>query len=115
MEPQKFFTTLQCIEDKASVMDDHTVPEKVKHRMQEASQYCAGVASCTVPTDAKLDLTNNEAVFAVCIRLGLPLPGLTPATRCLRNCALMGPRAELEEGTGRGKNIEAAPGNRGCM
>jgi hypothetical protein len=66
---------------------------------------CAGVASCTVPADAKLDLTNNEAVFAVCIRLGLPLPqaGLTSATRCLRNCALtgrlMGPRAELDEAT----------------
>jgi len=62
LEPQKFFTTLQCIEDKARVMDDPTVPEKVKHRLQVASQYCAGVASCTVPTDAKLDLTNNEAV-----------------------------------------------------
>jgi hypothetical protein len=98
-QPQMFFTTLQCIEDKASVMDDPTVPEKVKHRMQIASQYCAGVASCTVPTDAKLDLTNNEAVFAVCIRLGLPLPGLTSTTRCLRNCALMGPRAELDEAT----------------
>ncbi len=77
--------------------------ERVKHwhwhRMQVASQYCAGVASCTVPTDAKLDLTNNEAVSAVCIRLGLPLPGLTSATRCLRNCALMGPRAELDEAT----------------
>ncbi len=37
--------------------------------------------------------------FAVCIRLGLPLlvPGLTSATRCLWNCALMGPRAELDE------------------
>ena len=98
-KPQQFFTTLQCIEDKASVMDDPTVPEGVKHRMQVASQYCAGVASCTVPTDAKLDLTNNEAVFAVCIRLGLPLPGLTSATRCLRNCALMGPRAELDDAT----------------
>jgi hypothetical protein len=73
------------------------VPERVKHRMQVASQYCAGVASCTVPADAKLDLTNNGAVFAVCIRLGLPLPGLTSAPRCLRNCALMGPRAELDE------------------
>ena len=50
LEPQKFFTTLQCIEDKARVMDDPTVPEKVKHRLQVASQYCAGVASCTVPT-----------------------------------------------------------------
>jgi hypothetical protein len=49
LEPQKFFTTLQCIEDKACVMDDPTVPERVKHRMQVASQYCAGVASCTVP------------------------------------------------------------------
>ena len=57
------------------------------------------MASCTVPTDAKLDLTNNEAVFAVCIRLGLSLPGLTSAARCLRNCALMGPRAELDEAT----------------
>ena len=99
LEPQTFFTTLQCIEDKAREMDDPTVPERVKHRMQVASQYCAGVASCTVPTDAKLDLTNNEAVSAVCIRLGLPLPGLTSATRCLRNCALMGPRAELDEAT----------------
>jgi hypothetical protein len=106
-KPQQLlkFTTLHtCIEDKASVMDDQTpVPEGVKHRMQVASQYCAGVASCTVPTDAKLDLTNNEAVtvFAVCtgIRLGLPLPGPTSATRCLRNCALMGPRAELDEAT----------------
>jgi hypothetical protein len=98
LEPQKFFTTLQCIEDKACVMDDPTVPERVKHRLQVASQYCAGVASCTraVPADAnlKLDLTNNEAVFAVCIRLGLPLPGLISTSRCLRNCALMGPRAE---------------------
>jgi hypothetical protein len=98
LEAQKFFTTLQhqhstCIEDKACVMDDPTVPERVKHRLQVASQYCAGVVSCTVPADAKLDLTNNEAVFAVtvCIRLGLPLPGLTSAARCLRNCALMGP------------------------
>ncbi len=103
LEPQKFFTTLQCTEDKACVMDDPTVPERVKHRMQVASQYCAGVASCTVPSDAKLDLTNDEAVFAVCqctgIRLGLPLPGLTSAPRCLRNCALMGPRAELDEAT----------------
>ena len=97
--PQQFLTTLQCIEDKARVMDDPTVPEEVKHRMQVASQYGAGVVSCTVPTDAKLDLTNNEAVFAVCIRLGLPLPGLTSATRCLRNCALMGPRAELDDDT----------------
>ena len=93
LEPQKFFTTLQCIEDKARVMDDPTVPEKVKHRLQVASQYRAGVASCTVPTDAKLDLTNNEAVFAVCIRLGLPLPRLTSATRCLRNCALIGAKS----------------------
>ncbi len=103
LEPQKFFTTLQCTEDRACVMDDPTVPEWVtgKHRMQVASQYCAGVASCTVPADAKLDLTNNEAVFAVCqcIRLGLPLPGPTSAPRCLRNCALMGPRAELDEAT----------------
>jgi hypothetical protein len=67
--------------------------------MQVASQYCAGVASCTVRTDAKLDLTNNEAVFAVCIRLGLPLPGLTSATRCLRNCALMDQEAELDVAT----------------
>jgi hypothetical protein len=100
----QFFTTLQCIEDKACVMDDPTVPEGAKHRMQVllvvASQYCAGAGSCTVPTDAKLDLTNNEAVFAVCIRLGLPLPGRTSATRCLWNCAaLMGPRAELDEAT----------------
>jgi hypothetical protein len=68
LEPQKFFTTLQCTEDRACVMDDPTVPERVKHRLQVASesQYCrgAGVASCTVPADAKLDLTNNEAVFA---------------------------------------------------
>ena len=49
LEPQKLFTTLQCIEDRACVMDDPTVPERVKHRMQVASQYCAGVASCTVP------------------------------------------------------------------
>ncbi len=69
LRPQQFFTTLRCIADKASVMDDQTVPKEVKHRMQVASQYCADVASCTVPTDAKLDLSNNEAVFAVCIRL----------------------------------------------
>jgi hypothetical protein len=105
LKPQQFFTTLQCIEDKARVMDDQTVPEGVKHRMRVASRYCAGVASCTVPTDAKLDLTNNEAVFAVCIRLGLPLPGQTSATRCPRNCALMGPRAELDEATVSGSII----------
>jgi hypothetical protein len=35
---QQFFTTLQCIADKASLMDDQTVSKQVKRRMQVASQ-----------------------------------------------------------------------------
>ena len=45
------------------------------------------------------ELDQQRGSVRVCIRLGLPLPGLTPATRCLRNCALMGPGAELDEAT----------------
>ena len=96
---QQFFTTLQCIENKASLMDDAAVCDKVKHRFQIASQYGSGVASMTVATFFKLDLSDVAALQAVCNRLGLALPGLTPQTRCLRNCALMGPNTTLDEST----------------
>ena len=48
LQPQKFFTTLQCIEDKASVMDDQTVPEGAKHRMhwQVASHWQCSLRRC---------------------------------------------------------------------
>jgi len=53
----------------------------------------------TVATFFKLDLSDVAALQAVCNRLGLALPGLTLQTRCLRNCALMGPNATLDEST----------------
>ncbi len=59
----------ECIADKASMVDDQTVPHKtIKHRRQVASEYCAGVASNTVPTSTRLELTNNDAAaYAVCL------------------------------------------------
>ena len=57
------------------------------------------IASMTVPSFYQLDVSNIEALQSVCGRLGLILPGLNLQTRCLRNCALMGPNAALEENT----------------
>jgi hypothetical protein len=53
-----------------------------------------------LPTFFRLDLSNVAALQVVCGRLGLALPGPTPQTRCLQNCALigvMGPNATLDE------------------
>ncbi len=76
-------------------MNDSAVCEKVKHRCQMA-EYGSGIASMTVPSIYRLDMSNIEALQLVCDRFGLALPGLTLQTRCLPNCVPMGPNAALE-------------------
>jgi hypothetical protein len=93
-------------------MNDSAVCEKVKHRCQMA-EYGSGIASMTVPSIFRLDMSNIEALQLVCGNLGLALPGLTLQTRCLPNCVLMGPNAALDEKTVR-KSIMTSTHFLGC-
>ena len=79
-------------------MNDSAVFEKVQHRCQMA-EYGSGIASVTVPSIYRLDISNIEALQLVCGSFGLALPGLTRQTSCLPNCVPMGPNAALEEET----------------
>jgi hypothetical protein len=90
-----------CDHSKAILHDAtvHRIADKAHDGRPDGAQGCAGVVSNTVPISTKLDWTNKTAAHAVCIRL--PLLGLTLETRCLRNCARMGPSAMLEEDTER--------------
>jgi hypothetical protein len=103
---------IQCIEDKANLMNDSAVCEKVNHLCQMAENGL-GMASMTVPSIFRLDMSNIEALQLVCGSFGLALPGLTLQTRCLPNCVLMGPNAALDEETVR-KSIMTSTHFLGC-
>jgi hypothetical protein len=75
--------------------DGHFEPDKVLRRITELETIAHKGSIITATALRMICVTIKQSY----IRLGLPLPGLTPATRFLRNCALMGPRAELDEAT----------------
>ena len=60
---------IQCIEDKANLMNDSAVCEKVNHLCQMAENGL-GIASMTVPSIFRLDMSNIEALQLVCGSLG---------------------------------------------
>ncbi len=63
------------------------------------AEYGSGIASMTVPSIYRLDMSNIEALQLVRGSLGLALPGLTRQKRCLPSCVPMGPNAALDEET----------------
>ena len=61
------------------------------------AEYGSGIASMTVPSIYRLDMSNIEALQLVCGSFGLALPGLTRQTSCLPHFVPIGPNAALDE------------------